>query len=118
MLTKSDVVQDLKALGVKEGMRLIVHASLRSMGTIENGASTLIEAFREVLGAEGTLMVPTFTNQLRDHLCPDAAASEHRSDREVQDVESVFMQLVDHEPDDPVLVLRDHADAVALAKAA
>ena len=79
MLTKSDVVQDLKALGVKNGMRLIVHASLRSMGTIENGASTLIEAFREVLGAEGTLMVPTFTNQLRDPALSEKAPTSLQS---------------------------------------
>ena len=37
-------------------------------------------------------------------------------DGEVQDVELVLVQLVDHEPDDPFAVLGDHADAVALAE--
>ncbi len=35
---------------------------------------------------------------------------------EVEDLELVLVQLVDHEPDDPLAVLGDHADAVPLAE--
>jgi hypothetical protein len=36
---------------------------------------------------------------------------------EVEYVEPGLVQLVDHEPHNPIVVLRDHADAVALAQA-
>ena len=39
-------------------------------------------------------------------------------DGEVEDVELVLVELVDHEADDFFAVLRDHADAVALTEAA
>ena len=60
------MIADLKDIGVREGKPLLVHASLRSVGEIEGGAETLVEAFREVLGANGTLLVPAFTSQRRD----------------------------------------------------
>src|SRR5206468_12853334 len=41
-----------------------------------------------------------------------------RGDREVEDVQPVLVQLVDHEADDPVVVFGHHADAVPLAEAA
>ena len=52
------------------------------------------------------------------HLAADAAAAEARVDGEVQDVQPVLVQLIDHEADDPLAGLGDHADAVALAEAA
>lgn len=90
MLTKYSIVQDLKAIGVTAGMRLIVHASLRSMGAMENGASTLLEAFREVLGAEGTLMVPTFTGQLRDPALSENAPTSLQSLAELREKVPLF----------------------------
>ena len=55
------LVQDLKALGIKEGDVLMVHSSLKSMGHVEGGAETVIAALRAVLGEEGTLMLPALT---------------------------------------------------------
>ncbi len=54
------MVEDLQTLGLRKGSEVIVHASLRSVGEIEGGAVELLEAFREVLGEHGTLLVPTF----------------------------------------------------------
>ena len=48
----------------------------------------------------------------------DAAAAVGGVDGEVEDVQLVLVQLVDHEADDLLAVLGDHADAVALAEAA
>ena len=48
----------------------------------------------------------------------DAEAADVGGDGEVEDVEPRLVQLVDHEADDPLAVLGDHADAIALAEAA
>src|SRR5690606_5733334 len=59
-----------------------------------------------------------FAEQLLDHLPADAAATEFRGNRKVEDVEPRLMELVDHEPDDALAALGDHANAVALPQAA
>lgn len=52
------LADELTALGVERGATLLVHASL---GGTEMRAETLRDALLDVLGAEGTLVVPTFT---------------------------------------------------------
>ncbi len=61
MWTESQLVEDLRDLGLTEGASVLVHSSLRAIGKMEQGAETLVRAFRRVLGPSGTLMVPTFT---------------------------------------------------------
>jgi aminoglycoside 3-N-acetyltransferase len=39
----------------------MVHSSLSSLGTVEGGADTVVDALLEVVGQGGTLVVPTFT---------------------------------------------------------
>ena len=46
-------------MGVKEGDSLLVHASLRQMGFIQDGPTTVIEALLAVLGADGNLLMPS-----------------------------------------------------------
>ena len=55
------LVADLKKIGLKNGDDVYVHSSLKSIGWIEGGPASLIDAFLEVLGTEGTLLVPTHT---------------------------------------------------------
>ena len=43
------------------GSIVFVHSSLSSMGYVDGGADAVVDALVEVLGAEGTLAVPTFT---------------------------------------------------------
>jgi aminoglycoside 3-N-acetyltransferase len=66
MWTEAQLIEDLEKLGVREGMTLLAHTSLRSIGAIEGGAETLLTAFRRTLGPAGTLMVPTFTYEHTD----------------------------------------------------
>jgi aminoglycoside 3-N-acetyltransferase len=61
-LTQTDIIADLEAMGLKAGDSVMVHSSLSSIGHVEGGALTVVEAFLELLGPEGTLMVPTFTH--------------------------------------------------------
>ena len=56
-----DLVRDLISLGVRPGDLLMVHSSLRSIGLVEGGPETVVDALLQALGPEGTLVVPTFT---------------------------------------------------------
>ena len=59
-LTRSDIASGLKDLGLVSGDSVLVHSSLSSLGRVTGGAETVVEAFLEVLGPDGTLLVPTF----------------------------------------------------------
>ncbi len=60
MLTKGDIESGLRDLGLMTGDHVLVHSSLSSLGPVEGGAATVVDAFLEVLGPDGTLVVPTF----------------------------------------------------------
>lgn len=51
----------LRRLGVKRGGVLLVHISFRAVRPIEGGPLGLIDALREALGSEGTLVMPSWT---------------------------------------------------------
>ncbi|NSW89101.1 MAG: AAC(3) family N-acetyltransferase [Firmicutes bacterium] len=55
------IITDLLKMGVKKGDKLIFHCSLKSIGYVEGGADTLINALLNVVGEEGLIMMPTFT---------------------------------------------------------
>ncbi|MBD3292863.1 MAG: hypothetical protein GF393_08075 [Armatimonadia bacterium] len=57
-LTKQDIVEELRALGVGPGMTIMVHSSLSALGHVEGGAETLIEALIEAVGRDGTVAMP------------------------------------------------------------
>jgi len=61
IVTKEIIKDGLRKLGLGKRNLLIVHSSLSSFGYVEGGADTVIDAIIEVIGKEGTLMVPTFT---------------------------------------------------------
>lgn len=60
VITKAMLVNDMRNFGIQAGDRLNVKASLRSIGHIEGGADTLIEALLEVVGANGTIFTDSF----------------------------------------------------------
>ncbi len=59
-VTRSDLIADLRRLGVSSGDSLIVHSSLRVIGWVEGGPDAVIDALQAVIGPEGTLAMPTF----------------------------------------------------------
>ena len=61
-VNQSDIVTGLKKLGLKSGDVAFIHSSLSSFGYVEGGAETVVRAFLETLGSEGTLSVPIFHN--------------------------------------------------------
>jgi len=52
---------DLTALGLKKGDSVLIHSSYKSMGGLEGGIQTFVEAMLSVLGESGTLIAPTLT---------------------------------------------------------
>jgi aminoglycoside 3-N-acetyltransferase len=59
--TQESLDADLRALGVAAGQTLLVHASMRRLGPVRGGAVAVVAALRDVLGGEGTLVVPSGT---------------------------------------------------------
>jgi len=59
-LTREAIAADLGALGLRCGDCLLVHSSLSSLGFVEGGPETVISALLDVLGPEGTLVLPSF----------------------------------------------------------
>jgi aminoglycoside 3-N-acetyltransferase len=56
------LAHDLAAAGIVRGDVVVVHSSLSRIGDVEGGAETVIRSLRDVLGPEGTLVMPTFSD--------------------------------------------------------
>jgi len=57
-LTADKLAAALRAVGVREGETLLVHAGLTNLGHLS--ADTAIEALRQAVGEDGTFLVPIF----------------------------------------------------------
>lgn len=67
LFTQLTLLQDLKKLGIEEGMTLLVHSSFKSLGSwVAGGPVAVILALEEALGETGTLMMPTHSSDLSD----------------------------------------------------
>jgi len=58
VITKSDIISGLQKIGIRRGMELEVHSSLKSFGSVEGGANTVIEALKESVGSNGSIFMP------------------------------------------------------------
>jgi aminoglycoside 3-N-acetyltransferase len=56
------LVHQLHAIGVVPGSVLVVHASFRAVGPVEGGPHGLIDALRDAIGPNGTLVMPSMTS--------------------------------------------------------
>jgi aminoglycoside 3-N-acetyltransferase len=59
-ITKQQLINDLKKIGLKEGDSVLVHSSLSKIGFVEGGAKTVVESLFETIGEKGTLLFPSF----------------------------------------------------------
>jgi aminoglycoside 3-N-acetyltransferase len=61
ILTKEDLIKGFRECGVADGQAIFVHCSLSKLGFVVGGAETVIRALLEIVGEEGTLMMPSQT---------------------------------------------------------
>ncbi|WP_165521853.1 aminoglycoside N(3)-acetyltransferase [Micromonospora zingiberis] len=59
--TRAALADDLASLGVRRGSVLLVHSSLKALGWVCGGPVAVVQALRDALGPDGTLVVPTHT---------------------------------------------------------
>lgn len=64
--TPASLSADLREVGLDAGMTVMVHASLSRLGFVAGGAQSVVAALLDVVGSEGTLMMPTHSGQLSD----------------------------------------------------
>jgi aminoglycoside 3-N-acetyltransferase len=60
-ITKDMLSADLRALGLESGDWVAVHSSLKSIGWVQGGPVSVIEALHNVVGPGGGIMMPLFS---------------------------------------------------------
>ena len=63
MLGFDELVTGFQQLGLSDEDVLMVHSSYKSLGGVDGGAETVIDALREIVGTKGTVLFPTFNFQ-------------------------------------------------------
>lgn len=64
--TVTTLVRDLERLGVKQGMSILVHSSLSSIGWVNGGAVAVIEALMQLITEKGLIVMPTQSSDWSD----------------------------------------------------
>jgi len=60
-VTKQMLIDVFRNLGVTPGMDMVVHSSLKSLGHVDGGADTVIDALLDTVGPKGTILMPVMT---------------------------------------------------------
>jgi aminoglycoside 3-N-acetyltransferase len=91
MHSRKDFTEALRPY-VTEGEHLMVHTSYKALGGIEGGPNAVIDVLLDLLGADGTLLLPTFTL--------DAWAQNHYFDiRETPGLTGIIGELARQRPE-------------------
>ncbi|RIO69640.1 MULTISPECIES: aminoglycoside N(3)-acetyltransferase [Staphylococcus] len=57
--TQSSLEKEMIRLGMTEGMTIIVHSSLSSLGWVSGGSNSVVNALINVIGSTGNIIMPT-----------------------------------------------------------
>ena len=60
-ITRKDILLSLDLLGIVPGDTILMHSALTAIGPVEGGVDTVIDAFLEAVGPEGTLCMSSLT---------------------------------------------------------
>lgn len=60
-VSREDILFSLQLMGIQKGDVLLVHSALSSIGYVEGGADSVIDALCEAVGEEGTIVMSTLT---------------------------------------------------------
>ena len=63
-VTKQQIISDLTALGIEPGITVMMHSSLSALGPVKGGPEAVVDALSEVVGPDGTLLVPAFRDSV------------------------------------------------------
>lgn len=58
--TKEQLIQQMREMGIRPTDNLLVHSSMKSIGPVDGGADTVLDALTEAV-SEGLLLLPTHT---------------------------------------------------------
>lgn len=58
---RDELLAALQALGIKRGDAIIVHSAIKAFEAFQGSATDVIAVFKEAVGTEGTLMMPTLS---------------------------------------------------------
>ena len=64
--TRASLAADLAALGLSTGDIVLVHSSMKAVGWVPGGRVAVVQALLDVLGPDGTLVVPAQTGANSD----------------------------------------------------
>lgn len=101
-ISRSTLVSQLHALGVREGGVLLVHTSFRAVRPVEGGIAGLIDGLVAALGPEGTLVMPSWTGDDESPFDPASTPSAE----DLGAVPQVFWRI-------PGVLRSDHLQAFA-----
>lgn len=59
-ITGEIIISGLKKLGLNSGDTVLLHSSLASIGHVNGGAETVVDAILSLIGKKGTLLMPSF----------------------------------------------------------
>jgi len=74
MIGRDDLVGQLRALGVAPGGVLVVHTAFSKVGSVEGGPRGLIDALGAALGPDGTLVMPSMSDDDEQPFDPAASS--------------------------------------------
>lgn len=60
------LIAELAAAGIERGDSILVHSSLSSLGWVDGGAETVVDALVRTVGEHGTVLFPTLTGCSED----------------------------------------------------
>ena len=94
LYTHEKLAEDFTDLGIQKGDTLFIHSSFKSLGPVEEGAGTVIAALETAVGAEGLILMPTFS-LLPSREARVAAWDVHKTPSTVGWLTEFFRQMPD-----------------------
>lgn len=86
--TVTDLVGDLRRIGVAPGDTVMIHASLRAIGPVDGGAAGVLDALDAAVGADGTLLM--ILGAVVDH--------EWVNQRPIEEREALLADIAPYDP--------------------